>query len=423
VEARTTTADPAARPEGRDPARAAELTGLAEVAAVSFVAARAVPAQGFWVALAGGVAMARAGERHGPRRGYGASLAAMLESVAIMGPLRFGVPLTQAASAPLVGWLERRGASAGVQVLASALIRLLHTSATTAFLVWVLVGGVDAYGAAYDALAARVPLAPRGTEGALAVTGAGLLAWAAFASTVQVVVYRRGLERWPAEGSRPPAAAADPSDGERPRAFDPRAVAAAALLGFFVLLVRFEWAVLAVVALWLAVAWAGARGDRDRVVTGLLLAAVLGGGAFGATLLGGAGLGEAGRRALRAVLLVLVATWLRSAAGAPGLREVARRSLRRLRRVPAAAEARAVLDRLGAESRLLSAGRSLAAALAAAPRRPLAVLDAVLRWVAERSAAAAPRTPPEPLELRLRPRDVLLPALLAAAVAATLLAG
>ena len=35
-----------------------------------------------------------------------------------------------------------------------------------------------------------------GTADALVVTGAGLLAWAAFASVVQVLVYRRGLRDW-----------------------------------------------------------------------------------------------------------------------------------------------------------------------------------------------------------------------------------
>ena len=35
-----------------------------------------------------------------------------------------------------------------------------------------------------------------GSADALALTLAGLLAWAAFASTVQVLIYRRGLASW-----------------------------------------------------------------------------------------------------------------------------------------------------------------------------------------------------------------------------------
>ena len=75
---------------------------------MSFLAARAAPTGGFWVALAGGVALARVAERRGARQGFGASVAAMLETVAIIGPARFGVPLTQAITAPMLG--RARGA-------------------------------------------------------------------------------------------------------------------------------------------------------------------------------------------------------------------------------------------------------------------------------------------------------------------------
>ena len=70
--------------------------GPAHVGVVSFLAARAAPTGGFWIALAGGVALARVAERRGARLGFGASAAAMLETVAIIGPARLGVPLTQA---------------------------------------------------------------------------------------------------------------------------------------------------------------------------------------------------------------------------------------------------------------------------------------------------------------------------------------
>ena len=77
------------------------------------------------------------------------------------------------------------------------------------------------------------------------------------------------------------------------------------------------------------------------------------------SLVGGLGVEVAARRGLRAVLLVLVATWLRSAAGADGLREVFRRSLGRLRRLPAVPEAIRALDHIGSEGHLARAGRSL----------------------------------------------------------------
>jgi hypothetical protein len=147
--------------------------------------------------------------------------------------------------------------------------------------------------------------------------------------------------------------------------------------------------------------------------TGLIFTALLGGGAFIFTLGGGLGLDLAARRGLRAALLVLVATWLRAAAGADGLREVFRRVLGRLRAIPGMPEAVAVLDRIGSEGRLLAAGRSLAAAVRSVPKRPLPVLDAVLEWVSGESArfragAAAPVA-----GLAARPLDWALVALAA----------
>src|SRR5207244_9802137 len=125
-------------------------TGLAHVATASFLASRAAPSAGFWLALAGGVALARAGQVRGIRAGYGASIAAMLQTVAIMGPARFGVPLTQALSAPLLGRLEARGTSVPRQLLACGLIRLVHTTATVAAFAFVLAGGIGAYTDGYD---------------------------------------------------------------------------------------------------------------------------------------------------------------------------------------------------------------------------------------------------------------------------------
>src|SRR5438093_8997882 len=86
-------------------------SGPAHVATVSFLASRVSPTAGFWIALSGGVALARTGARWGARWGYGAAIASMLETVAIMGPARFGVPFTQALTAPLLGTMEERGAA------------------------------------------------------------------------------------------------------------------------------------------------------------------------------------------------------------------------------------------------------------------------------------------------------------------------
>jgi hypothetical protein len=381
--------------------------GPAHVAVVSFLASRAAPTGGFWIALAGGVALARAAERRGARIGFGASAAAMIETVAIIGPARFGIPLTQAASAPMLGRLEARGAGFLPQLLACAAIRLLHNTATTAFFIWVIAGGLDAYAGTYDAIGRRLGLEV-GTADALALTLAGLLAWAAFASTVQVLVYRRGLVGWqephPSTDGATESTAA-PVGAARKRRFDPRAVALAAVVAFALLLASTEWFLLGAVAAWLAAAWALSRPDRRPVPAGLLFAAVLALGAFAFALGGGLGLEVAARRAARAALLVLVATWLRAAAGAAGLREVARRGLARLRRVPSAAEAGAVLDAIASEGRLAAAARSLVADVGRAPKRPVPILDAVLAWVMREAAAFRAAAPAPALRLRTRAID------------------
>jgi hypothetical protein len=141
------------------------------------------------------------------------------------------------------------------------------------------------------------------------------------------------------------------------------------------------------VAAALAIAWVAAPTDREPVPTGLLFAAILAGGALAFGLGGGLGIDEAARRATRAALLVLVATWMRAAAGAEGLREVGQRVLGKLRRVPAANEAALVLDGIESEGRLAEAGRALADELDGVEKRPLPFVDAVLRWVVRESQA------------------------------------
>ena len=387
--------------------------GPAHVAVVSFLAARAAPTGGFWIALAGGVALARVAERLGARLGFGASAAAMLETVAIIGPARFGVPLTQAVSAPMLGRLHARGVAFWPQLLVCATVRLLHNAATTVFFIWVITGGLDAYAGTYDAIGRRIGIEV-GTADALALTLLGLLAWAAFASTVQVLVYRRGLMAWaelepphrgePEPGWQENVAVSDTNRGHRGR-FDPRAVTGAAVVAFVLLLSSTTWVLLAAVAAWLALVWVLSRPEREPLPAGLVFAAVLAAGAFAFALGGGLGLDTALRRAARAALLVLVATWLRAAARASGLREVSRRVLGRLRRVPSAPEASEVLDAIASEGRLAAAARALGAQLSDAPKRPVALLDAVLAWVVREAAAHRPPAPAGPLQLRARPVD------------------
>ena len=181
--------------------------------------------------------------------------------------------------------------------------------------------------------------------------------------------------------------------------FDPRAVTVSAVVTFALLLASTEWAFLAAMSVWLAAAWALSRPDPEPLRAGLAFAAILGLGAFAFALGGGLGLDAALRRALRAALLVLAATWLRAAAGAAGLREVSTRVLHRLRALPSATEASSVLDGIASEGRLAESARALAARLGEAPKRPRELVDAVLAWVIAQSSAfePAPAQPPLPL--------------------------
>jgi hypothetical protein len=406
------------RRDGAPPAPP-DVVGPAHVGVVSFLAARAAPTGGFWIALAGGVALARVAERRGARLGFGASAAAMLETVAIIGPARFGVPLTQALTAPILGRLHARGVGFSPQLMACATVRLLHNAATTAFFIWVIAGGLDAYAGTYDAIGRRVGIEV-GTADAVALTVASLLAWAAFASTVQVLVYRRGLRAWAAPSAierqhrgQPDrnwsgiGAENDTIPDHLPR-FDPRAVAVSAAVAFALLLGSTEWAFLGAMAAWLAAVWALSRPDPQPLRAGAAFAAILAAGAFAFALGGGLGLDAALRRALRAALLVLAATWLRAAAGAEGLREVSRRALKRVRRFPSAPEASSVLDGIESEGRLAAAARALTTSLGETRKRPRELLDAVLTWVVNESTTFEPSAPARALPLNARALDYAL---------------
>jgi hypothetical protein len=397
--------------------------GPAHVAVVSFLAARAAPSGGFWIALAGGVALARVAQRRGARPGFGASIAAMLETVAIIGPARFGIPLTQALTAPLLGRLEARGWRPLPQVAVCAVVRILHNGITTAFFIWVITGGLDAYAGTYDAIGRRIGI-DVGTADALVLTAIGLLVWGVFASVVQVLVYRRGLAQWPDEDD---ASVVDGDIGRQRNAdarrrFDPRAITVTAAVLFVVLLASTQWIVLGTVAVFLAAVWLISRPDREPLPTGLLFAAILAVGALIFALGGGLGIDVALRRALRAALIVMVATWLRAAAGAEGLREVFRRALGRLRAIPSLPEATDVLDRIAAEGRLAAAAGSLAEQLKDVRLRPIPFCDAVLAWVVSEARAFRQQPPGPPARLALRTVDLLLVVPVASAFAALSLA-
>ena len=399
-------------------AAAEEAAGPAHVATVSFLASRAVPSGGFFVALAGGTALARVAQRRGAREGYGASIAAMLETVAIMGPARFGVPFTQGLSAPLIGRLHARGSSAFLQFLVCLAIRMLSNTVGLAFFVLVIAGGVDAYAGSYDAIAGRLgfSLSERTT---LVASAVGLLVWGAFASAVQVGVYRRGLDNWPSPVEGETSDEAPPLELHRGR-FDPRLVSISAAVAFGLLLSTTRPVLLAAVATWLGVAWALSRADSRAVPTGLVLAGLLGFASLTFALTSGLGILEGLRRASRAVLLVLVATWLRAAAGADGLREVSRRALGRLRALPSVRETIRVLDVIGSEGRLTAAGRSLLDTMEGVRARPAAITDAVLTWVAAEAGRYRRGPATEAIKLRVRVSDVAL-LILAAAPALTFL--
>src|SRR5437763_1818215 len=147
--------------------------GLSHVAAVSFLAARVAPTGSVGLSLAGGAAVAREAEVRGMRSGYASSAAAMLQTVAIVGPLRINAPLTQAISAPLLGAMHARGRAPVAQFFAALVIRLVHYAILTAFAVLVLLGP-KAYAGTYSTLFGWIPFLPGGLALALVVASGTL---------------------------------------------------------------------------------------------------------------------------------------------------------------------------------------------------------------------------------------------------------
>ncbi|MDQ6835745.1 MAG: hypothetical protein M3016_06100 [Actinomycetota bacterium] len=390
--------------------------GLAHVAVVSFLAARLAPTGSFWLSLAGGAALAREADLRGMRAGYASSAAAMLETVAIVGPLRFNAPLTQALSAPLLGAMHARGRGPFAQFAACLAIRLLHYTVLTAFAVFVLLGP-NGYAGSYQTLFGWLPLLPGGLAGALILTAIGNGVLAIFFSVIQTGFYRHALDGWSARAlEQSPSRLARPPAALEPGGTDPRIGLLAATLVTLVLLSSLSWIVLTAVAAWLAAVGVLARHrDRDVLRVGLLLALIVGAGTLSASLLGGLGWDQAAARCVRGALLVLVPTWLRLAAGSAGLREAFHRTLLRLGRVPGAHESDAILSQLDSGSLLAGSANALRDRLRGVSPRPLPITGAVLTWAALEAQSLPINAPKLASQLRLRPRDgalavsVLLP--------------
>ena len=153
--------------------------GLAHVASCSFLASRLAPSGQFLLALGGGVALARAGPAHGLRAGYGASVAAMVQTVALIGPARFNAPLTQALNAPVLGRLQARGASRAARLAAVLGIRLVHYAILNVIFVALVVGGLDEYVATYDKIAGFLRVLPEGQTAAIVLTMLGSVVYGA----------------------------------------------------------------------------------------------------------------------------------------------------------------------------------------------------------------------------------------------------
>ena len=375
---------------------ASSLSGKANIASLTFLAARAVPL-GWVVAVAGGVPLARAGQRGGTRAGYATAIASLVETMAIMGPARMGVPAPQAASAPVVGVMEGRGRSLVAMALVGAMIRFVYYLFTSAVSIFVIVG-VDAYVGSYESLGDFLGFLPPGRTAALWLTVGFLMAWSLPAGLIQAWVIRRGLRRWDfypleetsdevREATSPPAARKHPRSG---------LLVSLALLGFGVALIGLNPRVLLGLALALALAWVITDAGWRALGRGLLLAVPLAVSTLLFGLVGGIGVSAAGGRAARVALLVLIAVWVHRAAGSAGLRAQALRLVRAFDRFPTLRLAASVLASSVEVEDFGGSARRLGTRLKNARRRPTPILDASLAWLADESAR--PGVVPKPEE-------------------------
>ena len=387
-------------------------TGLTHVATVSFLASRAAPSLQFFFALGGGIALARAARTRGARVGYGAALASMLQTVAVMGPARISAPLTQAITAPMMGRLQDRGVRPLTEFAACLALRLVHYAVMLAIFIYVILGGLDAFTGSYETLTGWLGIVPQGAAAAVAVTAIGQVLWAIFFSAVQVAAYRRALGDWPATEAAPgpEAPAAEEHDGRR--RFDPRAVVVAALLATGILLCGTAWWLLLAVTAWLVPAWLLSRPDNSGLKLGLALAGLLAFAALTGGLLSGAGLRAhpapgAARRAARGGRDVDARRRGRPRAA----RDVPARARTACGRSRRCARARELMAGLDSGPRLVAAGRAAADRFAEVELKPAELCDTVTAWVAAESGGFRPGPPAPASRLRLRAPDAVLVAL------------
>ena len=216
-----------------------------------------------------------------------------------MGPARFGVPLTQAVSAPLLGAMEGRGRGRGAQFAVAAAIRLLSNAIGIAFFVFVITGGLDAYSGTYENIAGRVgiELDERGTLVLTAVGAAGLGRAGQRGAGGGLPARAAPLARGAVEGEPPPGRVRRaPGPLRRPcgHAWPPRWRSRCCSRAP-------SWPLLAGVAAWLALATATAARRPARVAhRRWSWRRALGLGAVAFSLVGGLGAEVAARRGLRA---------------------------------------------------------------------------------------------------------------------------
>ena len=212
-----------------------------------------------------------------------------------------------------------------------------------------------------------------------------------------MLVCGRALRSWPEETAPAPAPVATTTPvGARFGAvrvwLAPALVAIAwtAMLGFN------EWVVLGSVAgtfLLLTVATRARRAGRTVWVVGLVLATVLFVFALIPAIIGAVDFEPAARRAVRAALLAITATWARAFAGSDGLREFARRVLWSARRVPGASEAARITASLESDAELMPAANAAIARFRDVPFEPAPLADALTEWVAEEAGRYRPPAP------------------------------
>ena len=371
-----------------------KVAGMANVAALTFLAARAVPL-GWTVAIAGGVPLARVAERDGARAGYAAAGASLVETISIMGPARMGIPIPHAASAPWLGALAGRRKGLLVLALAGSLVRLLYYGVTSAISILLIVG-LDAYLGTYQHVRHLVGILPAGRSWALILTAVATGAWSLGAGLIQAWVIRRGLRRWSQASvgieAPAPAPAADPGRPAPP--LRAGTMVLVALAGFAAALASTDPRAIGALSLALALIWVLTRAGAGNVLRGLALAAPLALSTFAFGAFGGIGMDIAARRAARVALLVLIAVWVRAAAGSEGLRDVSLRVVRRLARFPTLGLAAAVLGASAGIGDYGQGARRLGRCLGAAQRRPVPVIDAALSWIAEESVRRGRYAPP-----------------------------